>query len=390
MTHQMHLTKKLIFPILALLAALVALAIFLNKALSVGKARPQDPSMPLPYYAERVVFPNNRDGITLAGTLTLPTKEGVYPTVVLISGSGPQNRDEEIAGHRPFLVLADHLTRSGIAVLRYDDRGTGKSTGKFRMSQFDEFASDAKSAIAYLKTRKEVDQHNIGLIGHSEGGLVAPLVATSCDDVAFIVLLAGPGTKLKDLLPLQQKLIAISEGATEAEGEYIRKGSSDIIEMLRMSASNAVFRAKLTEYTKANWDSIKGMPLIPEDMSREQYISKVSERMTTRWLRDFIDYDPVPVLEKVRCPVLAINGTKDVQVAARENLAGIRNALARGGNRNVTIRELPELNHLFQECKTGAREEYSKIQQTFSPKAMEEISEWVLKQVEARRSAEGG
>lgn len=373
----MRLTKKYIFPTVILATALIFLVLFLKKALFVGAPKPQEPSFPLPYYAEDVTFQNIEDDISLAGTLTLPAKDGVYPAVILISGSGPQNRDEELMGHRPFLVLSDHLTRQGIAVLRYDDRGVGKSTGHFNMSALDDFASDVNSAIAYLRTRKEIDQKNIGLIGHSEGGVIAPMVAASSDAVSFIVLLAGPGIKSTELLPLQQKMIARSAGATEAEADYVQEASSDILEMLIKYDDKEVFRAKLTEFTNINWEKIKGVPNVPKDLTKEQYVSSITNAMTARWFKGIVRYDPAPVLEQVDCPVLALIGEKDVQVPSKENLSGINNALARGGNTDILVKELPDLNHLFQECETGGLDEYAKIKQTFSPVALNEISAWV-------------
>ena len=377
----MKFTKKHLFPTLAFIAVLVALTMFLNKALTVGAPKYQDPSLPLPYHAEDVVFPNDEDGITLAGTLTLPRKEGLFPVVVLISGSGPQNRNEEVVGHRPFLVLADHLTRNGIGVLRYDDRGVGKSTGKFRMSKLDDFASDVESAIAYLRTRKEIDPHNIGLIGHSEGGIVAPMVASTSDDVSFIVLLAGPGIDPMVLLPLQQKMIAASGGATDAEAEYVRSASAELLQFVIDYPDPETFTEKLTEFTDVNWDKIRKLPVIPTGITKEKYISTMKTAMTAGWFRDILLIDPPGILQTVNCPVLALNGDKDVQVPSTENLAGIRNALAAGGNQNFTVKALPGLNHFFQECETGSMSEYKDIQQTFSPTALEEISGWVLAQI---------
>lgn len=374
----MTVTKKLVIPALALIAVLVALVLFFNKALSEGTARPQEPSHPLPYHVENVTFDNGDDHITLAGTLTMPAKAGVYPAVVLISGSGPQNRDEELAGHRPFLVLADHLTRKGIAVLRYDDRGVGKSTGYFRISKLDDFASDVKSAIAYLRTRPEIDTAKLGLIGHSEGGIVAPMVAASSDDVNFIVMLAGPGIKPIELLPLQQYMIAKSNGVTEADAEYIRKGSAEVLQMLIASDDREMFQAKLTQFADANWDRIVKLPGSPKDLTKEHYVSTMTNAMTVPWYRDIVLHDPASVLEKLACPVLALNGEKDVQVPPKENLAGISAALSRGGNNDFIVKELQDLNHLFQECETGSLQEYAKIEQTFSPVALNEISEWIL------------
>lgn len=377
----MKLTKKHIFPALALIGVVAALTMFLHKALTAGAPKYQDPTYPLPYHSEDVVFPNEKDGITLAGTLTLPRKEGVFPVVVLISGSGPQNRNEEVMGHRPFLVLADHLTRNGIGVLRYDDRGVGKSTGEFRMSKLDDFASDVMSAIAYLRTRKEIDAQNIGLIGHSEGGIVAPMVASTSEDVRFIALLAGPGIDPRVLIPLQQKMIALSAGATHEEAEYTRQASAQLVQFVIDNLDDEDFTEKLTEFADANWEKIKKLPVSPKGLTKEEYIATMKKAMTASWFRDILLVDPPGILKRVTCPVLAINGDKDVQVSANENLEGIRKALTEGGNKNFTVKALPGLNHFFQECETGALSEYKHIQQTFSPTALHEISSWVLEQI---------
>lgn len=377
----MKLKKRFILPGIALAAAVAWLIPFLIKALSVGAPKPQDPSLPFPYHAETVNFENLEAGITLAGTLTLPSKDSTFPAVILISGSGPQNRDEELMGHRPFLVLADHLTKNGIAVLRYDDRGFARSTGNFRMSALSDFASDVKSAIAYLRTRKEIDHTAIGLIGHSEGAVVAPMVAATSDDVSFIVMLAGPGIKLSELMPLQYSLIAKTSGATESQVKYIRKMSTEVLEMVLQHDDSEVFTTKFTEYVNTNWDTIKTGPLMPAGITREKFLSGHLKTLTATWYRDLLHYDPAPVLENVKCPVLALNGEKDVQVPPKENLTAITNALTRAGNADFTVKELAGLNHLFQECETGGLHEYAKIQQTFSPVALEEISRWVKRQV---------
>ena len=268
----------------------------------------------------------------------------------------------------------------GIGVLGYDDRGVGKSTGKFRMSKLDDFASDVKSAIAYLHTRKEIDVANIGLIGHSEGGLIAPMVAGSSNDVSFIVLLAAPGMKPVDLLPLQQKMVALTGGATEAEAEFAKRGSSEILQMVLEYGDSELLTEKLAEFADANWDKISTLPILPEGTTKEKYIATIQKAMTAQWFMDLLLVDPPGILEKVDCPVLALNGEKDVQVPPEENLAGISNALTLGGNNNFIVKELPGLNHFFQECETGALSEYATIQQTFSPAAMQEISTWVLRQ----------
>jgi len=363
---------------ITLTVSAVGLVAFL--AYKTGGTRPQDPSTPYPYYTERVVFKNVEANITLAGTLTLPSAEGTFPAVILISGSGPQNRDEEILRHRPFLVIADHLTKSGIAVLRYDDRGVGKSTADFKAATTVDFASDAASAVEYLKTRKEIDGQNIGLIGHSEGGLVAPMVASSSNDVSFIVLLAGPGIELRKVLMLQQELIPRAMGASEGA---IRKSitmTEEALQMILTSTDRETLKAALAKLIEKDYDSISAIQMFPK-LTKEQYVGMQSDNLSSQWFKHLLSYDPALTLEKVSCPVLAINGEKDIQVTAKENLAAISGALAKGGNVNVTVKELPNLNHFFQNCKTGSPTEYESIEETFSPVALKEVSDWVLKQV---------
>ena len=341
--------------------------------------RPQEPTKPYPYYSEDVHFENIRDKIVLAGTLTLPEKEGIFPAVILISGSGPQNRDEELLGHKPFLVLSDYLTKNGIAVLRYDDRGTAESKGDFATATSLDFATDVEFAIRYLQTRKEINKNKIGLIGHSEGGIIAPIVAAESKAVNFIVLLAGTGIRGDQLLLLQQELIGRASGISDTvlqKAKVINEGAFDII--LKSDNTDSL-ETELTNYIK---QAIKDNPEsgIPAGMSDEDIKLQVTQ-LISPWMYFFIKYDPAPILEKVNCPVLAINGEKDLQVPATLNLYEIKKALERGGNKNVTTKELPNLNHLIQECETGSPYEYATIEQTFSPIALEEILNWILKQV---------
>jgi len=342
--------------------------------------RPQEPTKPYSYYSEDVKFENIKDNIVLAGTLTIPEKDGNFPAVILISGSGPQNRDEELMGHKPFLVLADHLTKNGFAVLRFDDRGTAESTGDYKTATSLDFARDVESAIKYLQTRKEINKNQIGLIGHSEGGIIAPIVAARSKDINFIVLLAGTGIRGDQILLLQQELIGKASGASDTDlqkAKVINKGAFDII----LKSNNIEsLETELTNYIKQalidNPESEK-----PAGMSDDDYVKLQVNQLTSPWMIYFIKYDPAPILEKVNCPVLAINGEKDLQVPAKVNLEAIENALEEGGNKNVTTKVLPNLNHLFQECETGSPGEYATIEQTFSPIALAEISNWILNQV---------
>lgn len=342
--------------------------------------RPQNPKAPFQYSAEDVTFANAQANIKLAGTLTLPDVKGKVPAVVLISGSGPQNRDEELMGHKPFHVLADHLTRNGFAVLRFDDRGFGQSEGDFSKATSFDFATDAKAAIDYLKTRNEIDASKIGLMGHSEGGLVAPIVASQYpDDVNFIVLLAGPGLPGSQIIMLQQELIGRANGVAEAELKFGYRANELIFAEVYKTKDPEVLRTEITNVLKTFID--EKPEIVPQGLSPEQYISMQISQLLTPWMLNFLTYDPVPALEKVRCPVLAINGAKDLQVPSQENLSKIAEALQKGGNKKGTTMELAGLNHLFQECQSGSPVEYAQIEQTMSPKALDAITEWLKKEV---------
>lgn len=341
--------------------------------------RPQEPTKPYPYYSEDVVFKNTEANISLSGTLTLPKKAGIFPAVILITGSGPQNRDEELLGHKPFLVISDYLTKNGLAVLRYDDRGVGQSTGDFETATSADFASDVESAVAYLKTRKEIEKNKIGLIGHSEGGLIAPIVASKSKDVSFIVLLAGVGIQGDKLLLLQQELIARASGVLETDINESIQTNSTLFEMIIKSSDNLKLKTDLTNKLNEFLED-KPSHKIPNGITKEKFISMQVDQMLSPWTQYFLKFNPITTLEQVKCPVLALNGEKDLQVASKENLAAIKKALTQGGNLNVITKEFPNLNHLFQECKTGLPDEYAIIEQTFSPIVLEEITLWIKTQ----------
>jgi uncharacterized protein len=340
----------------------------------------QDPKKPYPYYEENVKFENKKEKFFLAGSLTLPSKEGNFPVVVLITGSGPQDRNEEIFGHKPFLIIADYLTRNGIAVLRFDDRGTAESEGDLKGSTTMNFATDVESAVEYLKTRKEINKKKIGLIGHSEGGIIAPIVASKSKDIAFIVLLAGTAIPGDQLLLLQQELISKAMGISDEEinkNKQINKGAFDIV---LKSSNDESMRVDLTNYikevSKNEPDSEK-----PASMSEDDYIKMQVDQLMSPWMVFFMKYNPYDVLKDVKCPVLALNGEKDLQVPPKVNLEAIKSGLTKGGNKNVTVKELAGLNHLFQECNTGAPSEYAQIEQTISPVALDEMLIWIKNQL---------
>ena len=332
--------------------------------------RPQNPVKPYPYREEQVTFANPKAQVSLAGTLTLPPGPGPFPAAILIAESGPQDRDETVAGHRPFLVLADHLTRKGVAVLRYDKRGIGKSTGNFDQATTEDFASDAAAALAYLKSRKEIDAGKIGFIGHSEGGIIAPMIATRSPDIAWMVLLAAPGLKGEDVMLLQSQLILKAAGFDDDRIANARNFNRQSYDLARKERDPEQLEAKLTDLV----DSTGMSTTLPPTTLKPQ-----ARMMTSAWFRFYLDYDPVPALEKTHCPVLALNGDKDLQMAPKENLAQIQKALQEGGNKDFQNKELPGLNHLFQHAPTGSPTEYGGIEETFAPEALEAISDWILK-----------
>jgi uncharacterized protein len=328
------------------------------------RRRPQNPVKPYPYKEEEVSFDNKPAGITLAATLTSPQGKGPFPAVVLIAGSGQHDRDESIMGHKPFLVLADSLTRKGIVVLRADKRGCGKSTGNYATATTVDFAADADAGVAYLKTRPEVDPHRIGLIGHSEGGIVAPMAAAQNPDVAFIVMMAGSGVPGDEILVAQGMLISEAAGTSHEEAEKNATDEREVLQIVEHEKDDAALEKELREKLAGK---------ITEAQLRAQI-----KTLASPWFRYFLTYDPATALRKVTCPVLALIGEKDLQVPPKQNLPVIRKALADGGNKNFEVDELPGLNHLFQTAKTGAISEYSEIEETIAPVALENIASWIL------------
>jgi pimeloyl-ACP methyl ester carboxylesterase len=338
--------------------------------------RPQEPKPPYPYVVEEVSIQNASAGVTLAGTLTKPKGEGKFPAAVLITGSGPQNRDEEIFGHKPFLLLADYLTRKGIAVLRYDDRGVAKSLGDFAKATTRDFASDVEAAVAYLKTRKDIDLKQIGLIGHSEGAIIAPMVATEYPGIAFVVLMAAPGVTGEAILYRQGVLIAKAEGAPDsaiAEQDSLQHRIFAILKSHPDSAGSAVELTRLAD----ELDSTARARGRADDTMLRLALQQQMKRVQSQWFRFFLTYDPKPALLKLVCPVLAIYGSKDLQVDPAQNMPVLEDAFKTSKHADWLVKELPGLNHLFQTANTGAVSEYAQIEETMAPAALELIGSWV-------------
>lgn len=342
--------------------------------------RPQEPRPPFPYTAEEVTYKNG--GVTLAGTLTLPPGAGPFPAVILITGSGAQDRDETLLGHKPFFVLADHLTRHGVAVLRVDDRGVGGSSGKTMESTSADFAQDALAGVRFLKAHAKIAPAKIGLLGHSEGGVIAPLAASQSPDVAFLVLLAGTGVPAPELLIAQSELISRAEGMPE---DNIRKESEalrEVIRILQTEKDPAARDAKLREVTRQAL-AVATAQDVKDAGGPEAFVDSQVKRVDTPWFRYFLDYDPRPALRKVTVPVLALNGALDLQVPVEMNLPVIEQVLKESGNKDVTAKSLPGLNHLFQRAKTGSPTEYAQIEETMSPEVLELVAAWIAERFAA-------
>ena len=339
--------------------------------------RPQEPKEPFPYNSEEVLFENATDNVVLAGTLTFPKEGNNFPAVVMITGSGGQNRNEELLGHKPFLVIADYLTRNGIAVLRFDDRGIAQSTGDHLTATSEDFAKDILAALDFLKSRNEINKTKIGLIGHSEGGIIAPLAAIQSNDVAFIIMMAGLGIPGDSILYLQGELIQRAEGTSEEEIQKSVKLQREIFSIVKNSNDDEKLETDLKEKFYSEYAT-----MTEEEKSKlgdpEVYLNMQIKTITSPWFKYFLRFDPVPVLEKVKCPVLAINGEKDLQVPPKENLSAIDQALKKGGNNKFEVKMLPGLNHLFQTSTTGKISEYSQIEETISPVALETMLEWLM------------
>jgi hypothetical protein len=347
----------------------------LTRGVAKSPNRPQEPRRPYPYRDEEVTYRNEAAAIALAGTLTLPRASAAVSAVILISGSGPEDRDETVFGHKPFLVLADHLTRNGIAVLRVDDRGVGGSSGETSAATSDDFAGDVQAGIDYLKTRQEIDPKRIGLVGHSEGGLIAPIVATRSADVAFLVLMAGPGLPGDEILYLQGAAIGKAAGASDAQMAANRGVQEQIFRVVKEAKDTTAMTAGLQQLER---QLLAGIPEAQRGAAGGALDAQLAA-VSTPWFRYFLSYDPRPALAKVKCPVLAIDGELDLQVPYQPNLDAIAAALAKGGNTNVTLMHPPQLNHLFQHATTGSPAEYTGIEETMAPAALDAIAQWIRK-----------
>lgn len=338
--------------------------------------RPQEPVKPYPYAVEEVTIYNAETKINLAATLTLPKDKNPDPTVViLISGSGPQDRDETYMGHKPFLVLSDYLTRRGIAVLRYDERGVGESSGDFNKATTADFANDVQHLVTYLKNRTDLKFKNIGLIGHSEGAIIAPKVANSSKEVSFIIMLAGTGMTGKHV-SLQQAL-DLRNFSVDEEGNY----EAYVKEAIAIASSDRDQDLVKTELKAFYQNSEVLASLLPQNIDKAEFINNLVNSRTNPWIRYFYNYNPAKELQRITVPVLALYGSKDTQVPPKYHLQPVKEALEISPSKNHEVILIPGLNHLFQESETGQIAEYPQIEQTISPIALEKISSWILNEI---------
>jgi pimeloyl-ACP methyl ester carboxylesterase len=338
--------------------------------------RPQEPKPPFNYYTEEVSFVNPAGGTTLAGTFTRPDYfTAKYPVVIMISDAGARDRNNEIAGHKPFLVMADYLARNGIAVLRYDSRGTGKSTGDYDNTDIFDLAKDVQAAISFIKTRKDVDTAFVGLLGLGQGANVAQIVAAGDPSLAFVVSMAGTGISGRQMIDLQWEIAGRSTGASTDEIKHKQAQFKAYFDLLATESDMAVLEPKAVELLKQIYQTS------PEaqkaQMSEEDFVDEILNSNLQKAALSMMRYKPLPYLQKIKCPFLAINGTLDVQVDANVNLPAIERALTENGNMKVTIRKFEGLNHLFQRCNTCTFAEYGELEQTISPMVLEFITHWI-------------
>jgi uncharacterized protein len=343
-------------------------------------ATPAEP--PPPYRQEEVKITSG--AITLAGTLTLPPSPGRHPAVVLITGSGAEDRDENIFGFKIFRVIADYLTREGIAVLRCDDRGVGGSTGKTADSTSEDFAGDVLADVAYLKARTDIDTAHIGLIGHSEGGLIAPMAATRSTDVAFIVLMSGPAFTGEKIMVMQGERLTKASGAGPDALARQNKAQQRIFDVVRGKATADEVTRELTAQVEAQ---VANMPEDARKTAMAQAAVQIQAQVKgvqSPWFRFFFSYDPAPTLAKVKCPVLALFGELDLQVPVDENKAAMEQIFAKSGNKHAMTKVLPKANHLYQEAKTGTAAEYSVLKKEFVPDLLPTMATWIKQQAGKR------
>jgi pimeloyl-ACP methyl ester carboxylesterase len=344
--------------------------------------RPQTPKPPFSYTSENVYYYNADSSIRYGATITLPKDNAKHPAMLLISGSGPQNRDGEIFGHKPFAVIADYLTKKGYIILRTDDRGVGENTGSRSGATSATYAKDALEGVEYLMSRPEVDKDKIGLIGHSEGGMIAEMLAAENKDIDFVILLAAPGVKINQLLTEQNLAITRQAGIKEEMLTAYRPLYENLIHEAQKAKSTEEMEIKLMQEIRkwrAKTDSltVAATTGIYDQASEDKYLDAFVSTLDNAWMKYFIAFNPEPYLKKIDAKVLALNGSKDVQVISKSNLEGIRKTLPKKKGAVQTIQEIEGLNHLFQTCKTCTVSEYEQLEETFSPVALDVMAGWL-------------
>lgn len=338
-------------------------------------SRTQEPLAPYPYDAIDLEFLNDKAGIRLAGTLTVPRGQGPFPAIILVTGSGAQNRDEEILGHKPFLVIADYLARRGIAALRYDDRGVGGSGGSFSAATTFDFTDDVIAALSFLRSRSEIDPKRIGIVGHSEGGIVAAIAASRNSSLSFIVMLAGPGVRGDRLLIMQNEALARASGADAAQLAEAKSLNGALYEIAMKNVPVADAKREIIAFLKSK---ANGTASGDDGNALDAEAERIAGQLLNPWMQGFLSIDPALYLSSVKIPVLAMIGSKDLQVPAEENLLAIETALNKAGNDRFKLIRLEGLNHLFQHATTGRPDEYASIEETFAPEALAAMGDWVL------------
>ncbi len=342
--------------------------------------RPQNPVSPFPYDTVSVKFENAGAGVTLAGTLTLPQTPPPHPAVVMITGSGAQDRDETVFGHKPFWVIADYLSRRGVAVLRYDDRGYGQSTGDFKAATSEDFAGDVRAAVEFLKKRSGIDPSQIGLIGHSEGAIIAPMVAAQNPDIAFAVLLAASGVLGEEILYEQMALINKANGISDSLVSWNRSLQEEFFKILKAEPNIDSARIKIREMAQEKLAQLSENEIKTLGLTDQEINAQIMS-FTSPWFKAFLTYDPIPTLQRVKCPLLVLFGEIDLQTPPEQNASMIEQALIESGHKDYTVKILPKMNHLFQTASVGSPKVYGIIPETFSPVALETMSEWILERV---------
>ncbi len=340
---------------------------------TLGIRRPQEPQPPFPYATEEVTVKSG--DVTLAGTLSLPEGPGPFPAVLFVTGSGPQDRDEALYGHKPFLVISDALVKAGFATLRLDDRGVGGSSGDFDRASYDDFAADVMAGLEHLATRPEIDASKMGLLGHSEGGYIAPLAISQGADAAFFVDIAGPSVDGLSVLELQNHLIFRNQGASEEMIADQLRFLGDLTQAVReerLDDAKQLQREQIVEQIEALPEDQR-----PDGAQLEELISAQEANLESQWFRDFLTFDPQPYLRTLTVPTLAIYGKLDLQVPAVQSSGVMAGTLTRAGNEDVTVVSFDDANHLMQPSVAGEFPEYGQIETTVKPEVLELIVSWL-------------